>query len=122
MNILESEVKGYQKLREEAEQILKECENLTDFPEICGKIGMNLTKDYSDIFLAYEEFQTSVLMNKKMPTKEYLLKVGALSERISIRINSVRTVACRNLDLKSKVEQFNIAQSAVYQYLLEIID
>ena len=122
MRILESERKGYQKLREEAERIWTECENLTNFPEICEKMGMNLTKDYSDIFLAYEEFQTSVLMNKRIPTKEYILKVGALNERISSRIKSVQTVACRILELKSKIEQFNIAQSAIYQYLTGIID
>ena len=85
-------------------------------------MGMNLARDYSDIYVAYEEFQTSVLMNEKIPTKKYLLKVGALNERVSIRINSVQTVACRNLELKSKVEQFNVAQSAIYQYLIGIID
>jgi len=57
-----------------------------------------------------------------MPEKDYLLNVGAFNERISIRIKSVQTVACRILELKSKVEQFNIAQSEIYQYLLEIID
>lgn len=122
MRILESEVKCYQKLREEAELILTDCQKSTDFPEVYKNTGINLAKDYSDIYLAYEQFQTSVLMTKEMPEKEYLLNVGALNERISIRINSVKTVACRSLELKSKVEQFNIAQSAVYQYLLEIID
>ena len=61
-------------------------------------------------------------MNKRIPTKEYILKVGALNERISIRIKSVQTVACRILELKSKIEQFNIAQSTIYQYLTGIID
>ena len=122
MRILESELKGYQKLREEAEKILTDCQKITDFPDVYKNMGMNLARDYSDIYVAYEEFQTSVLMNEKIPTKKYLLKVGALNERVSIRINSVQTVACRNLELKSKVEQFNVAQSAIYQYLIGIID
>ena len=122
--ILEPEVvKGYQKLREEAELILTDCQKLTDFPEVYENMGINLAKDYSDIYLAYEQFQTSVLMTKKeMLEKDYLLNVGALGERISIRIGSVQTVACRNLELKSKIEQFNIAQSAIYQYLTGIIN
>lgn len=97
MRILESEVEGYQNLREKAVKILTDCQNLTDFPEVYKNTGINLAKDY-------------------------LLNVGAFNERISIRIKSVQTVACRILELKSKVEQFNIAQSEIYQYLLGIID
>ena len=122
MRILESEVEGYQNLRKKAVKILTDCQNLTDFPEVYKNTGINLAKDYSVIYLAYEQFQTSVLMNKEMPEKDYLLNVGAFNERISIRIKSVQTVACRILELKSKVEQFNIAQSEIYQYLLGIID
>ena len=122
MRILESEVEGYQNLREKAVKILTDCQNLTDFSEVYKNTGINLAKDYSDIYLAYEQFQTSVLMTEEMPEKDYLLNVGAFNERISIRIKSVQTVACRILELKSKVEQFNIAQSEIYQYLLGIID
>ena len=34
MRILESEVEGYQNLREKAVKILTDCQNLTDFPEV----------------------------------------------------------------------------------------
>ena len=46
MRILESEVEGYQNLREKAVKILTDCQNLTDFPEVYKNTGINLAKDY----------------------------------------------------------------------------
>lgn len=122
MRILASEIEGYQKLREDAERILTECQNLTDFPNVYKTIGVNLGKDYADIYLAFEEFQKEVLMDKKIQVKNYIFKIGVLEGRISTRIKSIQTVGIKNLELKSKLEKFMIAKSAVIKYLLSIMD
>ena len=122
MRILASEIEGYQKLRENTERILTECQSLTDFPNVYKTIGINLGKDYSDIYLAFEEFQKEVLMDKKIQVKDYIFKVGVLEGRLSTRIKSIQTVGIKNLELKSKLEKFMIAKSAVIKYLLSIMD
>ena len=122
MRILESEVEGYQNLREKAVKILTDCQNLTDFPEVYKNTGINLAKDYADIYLAFEEFQKEVLMDKKIQVKDYIFKVGVLEGRLSTRIKSIQTVGIKNLELKSKLEKFMIAKSAVIKYLLSIMD
>lgn len=122
MRILASEIEGYQKLRENTERILTECQSLTDFPNVHKTIGINLGKDYADIYLAFEEFQKEVLMDKKIQVKDYIFKVGVLEGRLSTRIKSIQTVGIKNLELKSKLEKFMIAKSAVIKYLLSIMD
>lgn len=122
MQILESEIEGYEKLRKEAERILTECQNITDFPRFYKTIGINLGKDYSDIYVAYEEFKISVLMGEKISEKNYIFQVGVLDGRISTRMKSIQTAASNDLAFKSKVEEFMIAKNAVVKYLLSIMD
>ena len=83
MNILETEIENYQKLREKAEGILSECQTLTDFTKLNKMIGCNLGKEYTDIYIAYKEFKRSVLKSGKMSEKEYVFRVGILEGRIS---------------------------------------
>ena len=122
MHILQSEINGYQKLRDEAERVLTECQNITDFPRLYKTNGINLGKEYADIYVAYEEFKTAVLMDKKISEKNYIFQVGVLDGRISTRIKTLQTVAVVDLAFKSKVEKFMIAKNNVTQYLLSIMD
>lgn len=122
MKILVSDIEGYQKLRGKSERLLAECQALTDFPSVHKNMGINLGRDYADIYIAYEEFQNTVLLAEKMSSKEYTFKVGILEGRIKTRMKSIQTVASTNLNLKNKVEQFLIAKNAVVEYLLEIAD
>lgn len=122
MHILESEIEGYQKLRAEAEQLLTECQNITDFSKLYENMRINLVKEYADIYVAYEEFKTSVLMDKKISEENYIFQVGVLEGRISTRIKTVQTVAVVDLTFKSKLEKFMIAKNNVNKYLLSIMD
>ena len=68
MNILESEVKGYQKLREEAEQILKECENLINQELSC--IQKKKEHQHQDFQNKYMEILKKQDTTKYFPSKD----------------------------------------------------
>lgn len=122
MNILETEIEGYQRLRKKAERILTECQKLTDFTKLNKMIGCNLEKEYTDIYIAYKEFKRSVLKLGKMSEKDYVFRVGVLEGRISERVKMIQIAVNRNIILKGKLEEFLLAKNEVTQYLLGIMD
>lgn len=122
MHILESEIKGYKQLKKKAERILTECQEITCFPKFDKTTGVNLGKEYAEIYVAYQEFEFSILISGKMSEKNYIFAVGILEGQISERLKEIQRVAKNYPALKSKLEEFMIAKNEVTQYLLSIMD
>lgn len=117
MVILASEIERYRKIRKEAERILTECQGLTT-----NKESFNLGKEYSDVYIAYAEFEALVITSGKIPDKDYIFQVGSLEGRVLTRIKEIQVVANTNPSLKRKLDEFLIAQKDLTKYLLSIMD
>lgn len=122
MNILDSEIEGYQKLRKEAELILTECQKLTNFTKLNEILGYNLAKEYADIYIALKEFKRSVLMTGKMSERDYVFCVGILEGRISEKTKTIQMASNYDINLHQKVDEFLISKAKISKYLLDIMD
>ena len=122
MKILKSEIEGYLKLKDAAEKILTECQNLTDFKKANNALECNLAKDYAEIYLLLKEFKRVVLNEGETSEIDYIFRVGVLDGRISDRVAKIQRAANYDINLYNKVQEFLIAKSEIFKYLKNMID